>query len=499
MQRKLKSLLNKSRRFALVAACIGLSACQILNSAEDLVANEETPKRDTGPTLSFEEQRANDPQASIGAQEHPRILKSNGGAYNNKQLDTVLAVIAGNLVEHSNAPDKSFQITVLNSPSVNAFALPGGYLYVTRGLLTLANDMSEVAAVLAHEMAHVSANHGIERGRQQKANDIAGRVISEVVSNSLAGKVAEASTKRKLVAFSQAQELQADAISIKIIGKAGYDPFAAARFLESMGRYTAWRNSGGDKVDDHASSHPSTPQRIELAMRHARAFGPPGTGEKGRARFLKGIDGILYGDTATEGFVRGNRFSHRKLGITFEVPSNFNLTNKSDAVLAGGPDQMALRFDSVSASESDAKTAGAYLQSGWVNGLDASTVKSKTTNGNASATGQAEAGDWQFGIEVVAYGGKYYRFILAAPRNAKGVPKITARIANSFRAMTSAEKSSLQPLRVKIRTVKSSDTLAGLAGQMTGVSKKVELFKALNGLSNGQRLKAGQKVKIISD
>lgn len=487
------------KRFALVTACVALSACQILNSAEELAATEDTSTTDTGPTLSFEDQRSNDPQASIGAQEHPKILKANGGAYSNKQLETMLAVIAGNLVEHSNAPDKSFQITVLNSPTVNAFALPGGYLYVTRGLLTLANDMSEVAAVLAHEMAHVSANHGIERGRQQKANDIAGRVISEVVSNPLASKVAEASTKRKLVAFSQTQELQADAISIKIIAKAGYDPFAAARFLESMDRYSAWRNSADDKTDDHSSSHPSTPQRIELAKRHARAQGPSGTGDKGRERFLQGIDGIMFGDQATEGFIRGNRFSHRKLGITFQVPENFSLNNKIDAVLAGGPDQMALRFDTVNKSDSQAKTAAEYLQSGWVNGLDSETVKPNKINGNESASGQAEAGDWQFGIEVVSYKDKYYRFILAAPRSAQGIQTITNTIASSFRAITSTEKKKLKPLQVKIKTVTSSDTIASLAGQMTGVSKKVELFKALNGLNDEQRVVTSQKVKIIED
>jgi predicted Zn-dependent protease len=499
MKLKLKSLMNSYKRFVLVAACLTLSACQILNSAEELAGTDDTNDTNIGPALSFESQRANDPQASIGAQEHPKILESHGGAYSNRQLDTTLAVIVGKLVEHSNAPDKSFQITVLNSPTVNAFALPGGYLYVTRGLLTVANDMSEVAAVLAHEMAHVSANHGIERGRQQKANDIAGRVISEVVSNPLAGKVAEASAKRKFVAFSQAQELQADAISIKIIGKAGYDPFAAARFLESMDRFTSWRAGSGDKIDDHASSHPSTPQRIELAKRHARAQGPSGTGERGQERFLKGIDGILFGDTATEGFIRGNRFSHRKLGFKFQVPDNFNLTNKTEAVLAGGPDQMALRFDAVDKSETDAKSPADYLRSGWVNGLDEATVQSKTTNGKKSASGQAEAGDWQFGIEVISYGEKFYRFILAAPRNAKDVAKTTRQIAGSFKAISSQEKKNLRPLKVTIKTVKSGDTIANLADRMVGVSKKVELFKALNGLGRGQRVKPGQKVKIISD
>ena len=487
------------RRLGLAAICIGLSGCQILNSAEELVGEGASSEVEAGTLLNFEDERAKDPQAPIGAEEHPRIVKAHGGPYSNEKLETLLAVITGDIVAHSNAPDKSFQITVLNSPSVNAFALPGGYLYVTRGLLTLSNDMSEVAAVLAHEMAHVSANHGIERGRQQQANEIADRVISEVVSNPVAGKVAQASTKRKLMVFSQTQELQADAISIKIIGKAGYDTFAAARFLESMDRYSAWRDNGGDGADDLSSSHPSTPQRIELAKRHARTQGPQGTGKKGRDRFLQGIDGIMFGDTASEGFIRGNRFSHRKLGITFEVPENFTLTNNTDAVLAGGPDQMALRFDSISKSEANSKSATDYLKSGWVNGLDENTVKSGRINGNESASGKAEAGDWRFGIQVISYNGNFYRFIMAAPRNARDIDTITKKIADSFQKLTAEDKRNLRPLKVKIISAKPGDTIASLAGRMKGVSKKVELFKTLNGLSNGQRVKSGQKLKIISD
>ena len=127
----------------------------------------------------------------------------------------------------------------MNSPSVNAFALPGGYLYVTRGLLALANDTSEVAAVLAHEMAHVSSNHGLERSKQAKVVDIADRVVSDVVTNPMIGEVAKASTERRLAAFSQRQELQADAVGIKHSVRAGFDPFAASRFLN---RWTATQN-----------------------------------------------------------------------------------------------------------------------------------------------------------------------------------------------------------------------------------------------------------------
>ncbi len=135
-----------------------------------------------------------------------------------------MARITGALTLVSENPSQSYRITILNSPAINAFALPGGYLYVTRGLLALATDASEVAAVLSHEMAHVTANHGIERQQREEAEVIASRVVAEVLSSEIAGKQALARSKLRLAAFSRNQELQADVIGVRMLGQAGYDP-----------------------------------------------------------------------------------------------------------------------------------------------------------------------------------------------------------------------------------------------------------------------------------
>ncbi len=147
--------------------------------------------------------------------------------------------------------------------------------------------------------------------------------------------------------FSRNQELQADAIGIKMIGEAGYDPFAAARFLQSMASYADFRSVSGatDASLDFLASHPSAPQRIELARGHARRVGAPGVGTTDRDSFLQGIDGILYGDTPEEGYVRGRSFVHPLLGVSFTVPEGFVIDNSADAVMATGPGEVAIRFD----------------------------------------------------------------------------------------------------------------------------------------------------------
>ena len=220
-----------------------------------------------------------------GAEEHARIVAAHGGIYHDDKLEQTVARVVGRIVAASEQPDQGYRITILNSPAVNAFALPGGYLYVTRGLLALANDSSEVAAVLAHEMAHVIANHAVERQNKARNAVIVSRVVTDVLGDE--GQLALASSQRSLASFSRQQELEADAMGVKTIGRAGYDPFAAARFLTTMAQYSAYKTAAlmMEKRPDFLASHPSTPERVEFATRAAREFGAPGSG-RGRPRPL---------------------------------------------------------------------------------------------------------------------------------------------------------------------------------------------------------------------
>ena len=484
----------------MLALSVLLSGCQVISgltsARDDAETKAQAPAAPAGPRVTFEETRARDPQARLGAREHPKIVKAFGGTYSSPAMEDVLALVAGRLVEANGEADRAFQITLLDSPTVNAFALPGGYLYVTRGLLALASDASEVAGVLAHEMAHVTANHGVLRGRQQKAKEIADRVVSEVVSNPVAGAVARAQGERRLARFSQQQELQADALGIRLMAKAGFDPFANARFLDAMERFRAWRREGG--ADDMSSSHPSTPRRIELARRHARAIGPPGTGETLRERYLRGVEGLLFGDRESEGFVRGRTYAHKPLSIAWEAPEGFSLVNKPEAVIASGPNEQALRFDAVPAKGNGAPEA--YLRSGWVNGLRAGSVRRATIAGLPAARAAAEAGDWRFSIAVVAKGARLFRFILAAPRGQADQAAMDRRldaVTASFRVMGAGERSRLRPLRIAVVKVRAGDTVASLAARMKGVGDPEPLFRAMNGLGPNGTLKPGTSVKLV--
>lgn len=467
-----------------------LQACTLTDAVDD------------GKPKSFSSSfvRSDDAQNKIGQKEHPIVLAKYGGEYRNKEAEALLAIIAGRLVAASEDKQQIYKITILNTPKVNAFALPGGYLYVTRGLLALANDTSELAAVISHEMAHVASNHAILRNQKQSSTDVGSQVVTEVLGEgNIAGRVALAANQLKLADFSKDQELQADAIGIRILGNAGFDAHGAPRFLETMQAYRNLTTGGDSRLADLAflSSHPATPERVELAKRHARFFGGPGTGEADRERYLRGIDGILYGDSAEEGFVRDNQFSHLGLGITFLAPKGSKIENQATAVVVTSPDDLATRFDAAVLPSGMSLTN--YLKSGWVKGLDEASIQEEQLNGLPSAWGMALGGNWRFVVRVIQVDRQVYRFITAGPLNSITLEPQARSVAGTFRRLSDREIAAMQPLKIDIITVQSGETLAALAGKMKGVSNGLRTFQVLNGLTAGQIPAVGSKVKIVSD
>lgn len=476
----------------LFAVALGLSGCQMIGAEGGTFVPSANP-------VTVDRVTRDDRLARQASRQHPRILETYGGEYSSAKLERMVAKVVGSLAFDDEGTAPAYRITILDSPNVNAFALPGGYLYVTRGLLALANDSAELAAVLAHEMAHVTASHGIERQQKEKEEELATRVVDEVLGSDPDARIALVRGKLRLAQFSRNQELEADRIGIRAIAEAGYDPYAAARFLKAMDTYQGFRNVSGatDASLDFLDSHPNAPRRIELAQQQARSLAEPGAGRRDRDSFLAGIDGMMYGDPPDEGFVRGRDFLHPGLGIAFSVPEGFVIDNSAEAVNAVGPGDIAVRFDGATVSESTPLPQ--YMTSGWVAGLDPSSIRETTINGLEAAVGQARAENWRFDVTVIRSGSQVYRLLTAAPAASGRLDSVARAVGGSFRILGEAEKAALEPLRIRVITVRPGDTLATLASRMTGVGSKVELFRLLNALAPGSAPPAGSKVKIVTD
>ena len=433
--------------------------------------------------------------------EHQRILAVYGGVYNDPRLQAMIEQTVERLVAASERPELHYRVTMLNSQSINAFALPTGQLYVTRGLIALANDESELASVLAHEMGHVIAHHAAIREEQARQTALVNRVVSDVISDPEEGALALAKSKLALASFSRAQEFEADAIGIGIASRAGYDPYGAVRFLTSMEHNSELKPQQSSAIDprapDFLSSHPATPERISNALANARQFGAPSTyAGRDKNAYLSGIDGIVFGEDPSEGFVRGRRFLHPRLGFTFTAPESFVLDNTAQAVLGvkhGG--NQALRLDVVRVPAE--QTLAAYLTSGWIENIDPATVEDITINGFPGATAAAKGDQWEFRLYALRFGSDVYRFIYAAKHRTAEIDRVFRESIGTFRRMSLAEIEDAKPLRLQVVTVGPGDTVEKLAGRMAVADRQVERFRVLNGLEAGARLKSGSEVKIV--
>jgi predicted Zn-dependent protease len=437
------------------------------------------------------------PKAS--ERENARILATYGGAYENPKLQALIEKTVARLVAASERPDLIYNVVVLNSPAINAFALPNGTIYLTRGLITLANDEAELASVLAHEMGHVIARHAAIREEQARQAAVVAHVVTDVLDDPAAGALALAKSKLTLANFSRGQELEADGIGVGISARAGFDPYGAARILTDMQRNAEFKagKSGSDpRALELFSSHPATPERIKNALENAKQY--KSAGERDSDAYLDALDGAVYGEDPSEGLVRGRRFVHGKLGFTFTAPPGFTLDNTAQAVLGlrdGGNE--ALRLDVVSVPPE--QTLGTYLTSGWIDNVDRATVEELSINGFPAATAMASGDSWTFRLYVVRYGSDVYRFIFAAKQRSIESDTAFREAVQSFRRMTVDEAAKVQPLHLTVRTVRPGDTQEKLARRMAVGERALETFRVLNGLAPGDALVPGRKVKLVVD
>ncbi|MDR3407140.1 MAG: M48 family metalloprotease [Methylovirgula sp.] len=435
--------------------------------------------------------------------ENQKMIALFGGEYHDASAEQFVNGILLKLAKAGDNPEQPYQVTILNSPVVNAFAMAPDRIYVTRGLLALANDASEVAAVMAHEIGHITARHAALREEEEKRAALISQAAA-VIESRQKGQEVEAVERRTLASFSRQQELEADEIGIRVMAKAGYDPYAAARFLTTLGRDSGLRASlfgqGSDvSKPDLLATHPSTPARVARAQQVAQEYGPPGTGITDRTAYLAAIDGIMYGDDPSDGSIRGTTFIHPRLGFLFVAPDGFVLENSAQAVLgvkAGGRE--ALRLDSVRLETS--VTLESYISSGWIDGLLPSTIETLTVNGMPAVTASARAGEWNFRVAVIRFqGDQVYRLIFAIRNLDADAEKRFRASIESFRRTTPEEAQDVKPLRIVIVTAQPGDTVESLSNKMAVADHPLEHFELINGLTSAGPLPTGEHYKIVTD
>lgn len=423
--------------------------------------------------------------------DHVRLVAAFGGEGRAPQLQRLLTDAVNRLVMATDRPDEAYQVTILNSPVVNAFALPNGRLYVTRGLLALANDTSEVAAVLSHEIAHVTLRHASQRNELQARSELIERVAENVLNDAQEAAVVQDQARSTLASFSRSQELEADKTGVAVLARAGFDPYGAPRFLTALGRSAASSDTSGERVN----SHPSTTERISRALQAARRAGPPGMGETGHIEYLSALESLAYGDDPADGVVKGRRFIHARLGVAFEAPEGFTLENTSQAVLGASADgEQRLLFDA--ADTPNGQSLEDVLRSTWTDTIEPGSLMTTTVNGLPVVMALSNGKEWTFRLSAIRIGNTTYRLIMAARTGGSDLESMFNRTLNSVREVRSDEARRIRPLKLQIVVAQRGDTSQALAARMP-VDRPLERFLLLNGLERNSQLKVGERYKIV--
>ncbi len=452
-----------------------------------------------------------DPQEEIalGREEHPKALQRFGGSYDDPVLQAFIDRIGRQLVSVSELPELTFTFTVLDSEIVNAFALPGGYIYISRGLLALAENEAEVAGVLGHEIGHVTARHSAQRydraiGGQLGAGaaTIIGGILLGDAGAQLGQQLGGVGAQAYVQGFSREQEFQADQLGIRYLTRAGYDPRAMATFLEKLQAQTALqqRVSGrsGQSVPDWLSSHPRTEARVVEAANSA-AEDAPAARTLDPNDFFNAIDGMIYGQSPEQGFVVGRRFEHPVLRFTFEAPVGFELQNTSSAVMGSGPGNAVVQF--TGAQLPPGQDAFGYLNQ-LLRNANVRVLDPTRIDGHEAALAVADVAiDNRPGQAVIGAiehaPGEAYRFIFFVPGTIGGnqVREFEEAI-RSFDSLTQAEAAAIQPLRIDIVTMRPGDTVQSLSTRMA-IDHGEAYFRLLNGLDTGGLIQPGDPVKLV--
>jgi len=443
-------------------------------------------------------------EQQVGRQEHPKILAEFGGAYADPTVTAYVNRVGGQLTRHIETPGQPYTFTVLNSPVINAFALPGGYVYITRGLLALAETEAEVASVIGHEIGHVVARHSAQRYSQAVLGSIGMAILGVATGNRGVADLGGQLFGAYLQSFSREQEFEADTLGIRYMGRDGYATSQSATFLAKLEAHSALEaaiagQSGADRFNI-MSTHPRTADRVEAA-RQASATDAANATRDGRDAHLAVIDGMIFGDDPAQGLIKGRLFIHPELRFRFEVPPGYRLVNGQSRVAAINPNGSLILFDA--AQIPAGLGPAAYLRDSWAARLSLRDLETITVNGLAAATGatrvQTSNGVMDLRLVVVrSETNRVYRFQFATPPARTGAEaEGLQRTTYSFRQISADEAARAKPQIVKIVAARSGDTQESLARQMAFDSFQIERLRLLNGLEPGEVLRPGTRLKIV--
>lgn len=445
-------------------------------------------------------------EIALGAESDPQVV-AEFGLYNNQALQDFINAKGQEMVKISHRPNLKFTFRIVDSPVVNAFAVPGGYVYFTRGIMAYFNNEAEFAGVLGHETGHITARHGVEQYTKSTLANVL-LIGGMVVSPQFAQFANEAQTALSLLflKYSRDDESQADQLGAEYSTKVGYDAHQMADFFKTL---KSLSDDSGDNLPTFLSTHPDPTDRYNKVDKAATEWQAKMPGEKfkvNRDSYLKMVDGIIFGDDPRQGFVESGVFYHPDLKLQFPVPSNWQLQNSPSQVQMAPSNGKALMIFTIaegSSLQAAAQTTATNLKLNVsnsrqisVNGLPALEVLS-TQDTQDPSTGATSS------IAVksvyIQYKGNIYVFHgVAAPADFQGYASSFDRTMTGFKELVDQAKLNIKPDRINVVPVKNSGTLAQALQAYNVPSTRIKEFAIVNGMPQNEQVTAGTLIKVLT-
>lgn len=434
------------------------------------------------------------PRAAPRARPAQPLLLANLPAYRHPQAEAMLRETLGELLRAANMPGLPQDVTILDMAGFNA-ALQANRLYVTRGLLALMNDRSELAAALAHELGHAIARHP-QRRAQARQQAVAETIDAARTFNDPGINLQVAAAQRaSLAAFSREQEHEADAISIDLLTKAGYDSAAVMRMLEGMermsGMFARLTRLGGNQPGASAlASHPPTPERIALVRQKVLTSGGTG-GRTDRAQYLAAIEGLRFGENGNAGFIRGRAFVHPGRDVAITLPQGFVPAPSQIGVLGvrQGGSAFALFAPARAVRDPHTSLRATIARIG---------APAKFENIPGGAAAYSDTPQLKRRIAIVVRGSNAYTLMMYSKTGYAGFD-------NDFRAATAAirqlgprDRDIARPWRIATVTAQGPGSVAQFARQAGDPDFGAQTLLALNGLTSASQVRPGMALKVLA-
>jgi len=444
-------------------------------------------------------------EIAMGKEADPQIIQQ-FGLYENQALQDFINVKGKQMAAISHRPGLDYQFRIVDSDVLNAFAVPGGYVYFTRGIMAHFNNEAEFAGVLGHEIGHIAARHSVEQQRNQMLGQLG--IITGMIISPEFGQFAEQASQGLgllFLKFGRDAERESDQLGVEYSSKIGYDAQQMAGFFNTLARKSG---DAGEAIPDFLSTHPNPGDRNTTVAKLATEWKQKlnlTNPDVNRNTYLKRIEGLVYGEDPKQGFVENSVFYHPVLKLQFPIPANWAYQNTPDRVQMAPKDGRAMMMLTLAPGKTLQESANAILQGYNLQALESKEISVNGLPALAIVADQKPAEGQQQQQQVVRtlsyliqYNNTIYHMIgVTSSNDFNNYLQLFTSTMGSFRQLTDPDKINRKPELVRIKTVKQSSTLEQALRSFNVEQKRLEEFAIVNGMKLTDRVAQGSLIKVM--